>query len=216
MANCKTNSSWSTQFAARRRAVQTFGKLYDLPLAKRARDVLLAELRPGWRVLEIGAGDRNLEQRVRARAAAIEYFSLDPDPAQPHDYRDWSEVDETFDCCFALEVVEHLTLDELQPWLAELLTHTRVGGVVVLSTPNTYYPPAYLRDVTHRTPLCYDELAGLLSRAGFEPSAIYRIYHDPLPRWLLRRVCFGWLFWMLGLDYARQIVVVARRPQGEA
>ena len=84
------------------------------------------------------------------------------------------------------------------------------GGRLILSTPNTYYPPAYLRDATHRTPLCYDELAGLLAAAGYEVEAIYRIYHDPLHRRLLRQYVFGWLFRLIGIDFARQIVVVAR------
>jgi hypothetical protein len=78
---------------------------------------------------------------------------------------------------------------------------------LVLSTPNVFHPPAYLRDVTHRTPLCYDELAGLVTGAGLEIEHVYRIYNDPLPRMLLRRYAFGWLFRLLGIDFARQIAV---------
>jgi hypothetical protein len=82
----------------------------------------------------------------------------------------------------------------------------------VLSTPNTYYPPAYLRDATHRTPLCYDELAGLLAAAGWDVQRVVRIYHDPVWRNIARRYLFGWLFRLIGIDFARQIVVVARNP----
>jgi hypothetical protein len=88
------------------------------------------------------------------------------------------------------------------------------GGRLVLSTPNTYYPPAYLRDVTHRTPLCYDELAGLVGAAGLEVERIARVYHDPVHRAFLRRYLFGWLFEMIGIDFARQIILVARKAPG--
>jgi hypothetical protein len=82
----------------------------------------------------------------------------------------------------------------------------------VLSTPNTFYPPAYLRDATHVTPLCYDELAGLVACSGLHVERVVRVYHDPLLRALLRRLLFGWLFRLIGIDFARQIVLVARRP----
>ncbi|HVX62297.1 MAG TPA: hypothetical protein VHC19_16895, partial [Pirellulales bacterium] len=79
-------------------------------------------------------------------------------------------------------------------------------------TPNTYYPPAYLRDVTHRTPLCYDELAALVASAGGRVVRINRVYHDPIHRKLMRRYLFGWLFRMIGIDFARQIVLIAEKP----
>ncbi len=41
---------------------------------------------------------------------------------------------------------------------------------------------------------------------------IVRIYHDPVHRKLLRRYLFGWLFRMISIDFARQIVLVARKP----
>ena len=57
-------------------------------------------------------------------------------------------------------------------------------------------------------------LAGLVAAAGFEVTRVERVYHDPVHRRLLRQYLFGWLFRMIGIDYARQIVLVARRPAG--
>jgi hypothetical protein len=86
----------------------------------------------------------------------------------------------------------------------------------VLSTPNTFFPMAYLRDVTHRTPLCYDELGALVIGAGLRVEQIVRIYHDPIHRKLLRRYAFGWLFRLISVDFARQIVLVGRKGEEEA
>jgi len=208
---CNNNSSWSALYRHRRAAHARFGDLYHLPLAKRASDVVIDSARDAKWLLEVGAGDRRLAQKLARFYPACNYRSLDIDPEGQHDYRSFDQLDRTFDCLVALEVVEHLTLDEIRAWLLDLHHALRAGGTLVLSTPNTYYPPAYLRDATHRTPLCYDELAGLLTAAGFEVTRILRIYNDPVPRIILRRFLLGWLFRALGLDYARQIVVVAKK-----
>jgi hypothetical protein len=147
---------------------------------------------------------------LRCQRPGIAYRSLDIDAQSDHDYRSLDDIGEQFDVIYALEVVEHLTLDEIRSWLPRIRALLSGPSLLILSTPNTFYPPAYLRDATHRTPLCYDELAGLLAAAGFRVEAIVRIYNDPLPRWLLRRFLFGWLFRLIGIDFARQIVVVAR------
>jgi len=208
--------SWSTLYAARRRASEQFGKnVYRLPIVRRVRDLVIPEILDGERVLEIGAGDRRLEVLLAKHRRWVHYYSLDSDPCLPHDYRDLSEVTEGFDCVVALEVVEHLTIAELYSLLCSVSELLAPGGRLVVSTPNTFYPPAYLRDATHRTPLCYDELAGLVSSAGLNVARIVRVYHDPLHRKLLRRYAFGWLFRLLGLDFAKQIALVARKDEAD-
>ena len=204
--------SWSELFRRRREAAREFGPLFGLPIVNRVRQVLLECVRDGDRVLEVGAGDRSLGEMLLATFRDITYQSLDIDPHGKHDFRAWSEVRTTYNVAFACEVVEHLPLEEIPDWLSRLATCLRPGGRLLLSTPNTYYPPAYLRDATHRTPLCYDELAGLVAASGLHVERIVRIYHDPLHRKFLRRYLFGWLFRLIGIDFARQIVLVARKP----
>lgn len=207
----RASDSWSQLYAYRREAAARFGDVFSLPIAKRARDVLLAHTAAGNRVLEVGAGDRRMRRHLVDAHGEIDYESMDIDPEGDHDYHDLDEIPSRYDCVFAFEVIEHLALDEIRAWLPRLAALTKDGGCLLLSTPNTYYPPAYLRDVTHRTPLCYDELAGLVRAAGFQPERIYRIYNDPIHRILLRRYALGWLFSTIGIDFARQIVLVARR-----
>lgn len=203
--------SWSTLYRFRKHAARQLGPLYSLPLVKRASDVLLQTVRPCQRVLEVGAGDRRMKAKLDRLDSGVRYESLDVDPQGNHDYRDLVEVAGPYDLVFAFEVIEHLPVDDIVPWLAALRERTRSGGKLLLSTPNTYYPPAYLRDATHRTPLCYDELAALCIAGGWHVERVHRVYHDPVHRTFARRYLFGWLFRLLGLDFARQIVLVARK-----
>ncbi|MFQ5734129.1 MAG: class I SAM-dependent methyltransferase [Planctomycetaceae bacterium] len=204
--------SWSQQYAHRRAVAARFGGVFELPLAKRARDVLLSCVDDGQRVLEVGAGDRRMGDLLRGRNRDVTYASMDIDPRGDHDYTDLSDVDGVFDAIFAFEVVEHIPVGELPGWLAELASLLKPAGRLILSTPNIYYPPAYLRDVTHCTPLCFDELGALAQSAGLTVTDVRRIYNDPAHRIALRRYVFGWLFRLLGIDFARQIVLVAEKP----
>lgn len=208
---CKS-PSWSELYAHRRAAQARFGKIFGLKIVRRVRQVLLECVAAGDAVLEIGAADRHLKAVLERERAAVRYRSQDIDPRGAHDFRSLGDVTGPFDCVFALEVIEHLELAEIIPWLARLGELLRPGGRLLLSTPNTFYPPAYLRDATHRTPLCYDELAGLVAASGLEVTRVERVYHDPLLRKMLRRYAFGWLFRLIGIDFARQIVLVAVKP----
>jgi len=202
--------SWSDLYAHRRAAAARFGKsVFRLPLVKRVREVLLSNVRDGDQVLEVGAGQRLMRKVLVARYPRTVYESLDIDPRGEHDYRRLDEIREPYDVVMAFEVVEHLELQAIPRWLGQLRSILRPGGKLLLSTPNTYYPPAYLRDATHRTALCYDELAGMAEAAGLHVERVVRVYHDPIHRMLLRRYLFGWLFRLIGIDFARQIVVVA-------
>ena len=208
---CKRNS-WSLLYQHRKRAAQRFGSVFDLPLQRHVRTIVVAALGDASTVLEIGAGDRRYREHLRRAHPRVEYRSCDIDPQQAHDYRSLDEIHETFDGVFALEVIEHLPVEAIGPWLDAIRRCLTPGGCLVLSTPNTFYPPAFLRDATHRTPLCYDELAGLVSAAGLSVERLMRVHHGPLWRRWTQRFLFGWLFRLIGIDFAHQIVLVARQP----
>ena len=205
--------SWSQQYGHRKAVAARFGDVFDIALAKRARDVLLTHTDGGASVLEVGAGDRRMGELLRSRKPDLHYASMDIDPNGDHDYTDLREVDDTFDVVFAFEVAEHIPAGDLPGWLADLSALLKPGGRLILSTPNIYYPPAFLRDVTHTTPLCFDELGGLVQTAGLSVVDVRRIYNDPVHRIVLRRFVFGWLFRMMGIDFARQIVLVAEKSR---
>lgn len=206
--------SWSEQYRARKAVEGRFGRIHDLPIVRRLTALLLSEAPAAGTLLEVGAGGRALCALLARERPGLAYVSADPDPAGAHDHRSLEEVPGTYDVVAAFEVVEHVERDALDGFLAALAARVKPGGCLVLSTPNVYYPPDVLRDASHVTPLCYDELGGYVERAGLGVTRLVRVYHDALLRKLLRRYVFGWLFRLLGLDFARQVAVVARRPHG--
>ncbi|MHB1037335.1 MAG: class I SAM-dependent methyltransferase [Pirellulales bacterium] len=209
---CK-HKSWSRLYKSRRAVAARFGGVFELPLVKHLRHVLLDAVRDGDAVLEVGAGDRRMKRFLEARRARIDYASMDVDPEGEHDFRDLAEIQRAYDCVFALEVIEHLEFNEIGPWLSRLAELLKPGGRLLLSTPNVYRPGVFLSDATHRTPLGYDVLGGMVELTGLQVERIVRVYNDPLHRMVLRRFVFGWLFRLLGIDFARQIVLVAWKPE---
>lgn len=209
---CK-QQSWSEQYIFRRAVAARFGRVFDLPLERRVRDVLVSIVRDRFEVLEVGAGDRRMKELLSQKRSGVDYRSMDIDPRGEHDYHTLDDIDRAFDCIFSFEVAEHIAFDDLATWFAKLTTLLKPSGYLALSTPNTFYPPAYLRDASHRTPLCYDELGGMLEASGLRVTRIVRIYNDPVWRRFVRRWLFGWLFRLIGIDFARQIVVVAQKPE---
>lgn len=162
-------------------------------------------------MLEVGAGARGLEGRLAATWGDVSYVSCDIDRSMPHDFHDIEDVTGTFDLVVGLEVIEHLPLAGAMRLVERAHALLDSGGIVALTTPNTFYPPAYLRDATHVTPFCFDELGGVLLAAGFEVSAVYRLHHDALLKKALKRTLLYPLYRALGIDFAHQIMVVGRK-----
>jgi hypothetical protein len=82
----------------------------------------------------------------------------------------------------------------------------------MITTPNIFYPPSYLCDATHITPWCYHDLGGIAGLAGFEMKKMYRLYKESLLEQLVRRYLAYPLFRLVGIDFAKQIILVATRP----
>lgn len=164
-------------------------------------------------VLEVGAGDRRVEALLQEWHPDLEYESMDVDRRLPHDYYNLEDVRRSFDLVFAFEVIEHTTLDEARQLLRQIHNVLRPEGLLLLTTPNTYYPPDFLRDATHRTPFCYDELGAVVTLEGFHVDQLLRIYNAPLHRKLAHRWLFSWLHRFIGIDFARQIMLVAHQVE---
>jgi SAM-dependent methyltransferase len=111
------------------------------------RAFLLAHVRPGERVLDVGAGAGELAAALRAAGCEVVAVDLAPEALRRAaarvpglDARHWPAgaplpvKDASVDVAWAGEVLEHVV--DLAPWLSELRRALRPGGRLLVSTPH--------------------------------------------------------------------------------
>jgi 2-polyprenyl-3-methyl-5-hydroxy-6-metoxy-1,4-benzoquinol methylase len=205
------STSWSRLFEYRGQIHEKYPDIWDLKILRKRFPLMLRNLRDGEKVLDIGASNRNLQDRLRRHFPRLIYKSMDIDREQFHDFYSLEEIQEHFDVIFLFEVIEHLDLEEgigLLKRAYELLTP---GGRLILTTPNVFNPNRFWRDATHRVAYCYDELGGILLAQGFHIKEMYRTYSDAYHRYLLRVYVMAPLHRYLGIDFAKSILAVAEK-----
>jgi SAM-dependent methyltransferase len=202
--------SWSRLNEARRGIRGRWPTIWRLPVIARSMRHVAALIRPGERVLDVGASDGRFGRRL---PEGVVYETLDTDPAVRANYRSPADLPAAaFDAVACFETIEHLSLDEAHALLGAVARALRPGGRLYVSTPNIHHPWAYLRSATHRTPFCYDELGGLVETHGFAVEGLFRCHKDALLKALLRRLAYP-LYRILGIDWAKSILAVARRRE---
>jgi 2-polyprenyl-3-methyl-5-hydroxy-6-metoxy-1,4-benzoquinol methylase len=169
-------------------------------------------IRDGEKVLDVGASNRNLEDRLKRNFPALVYRSMDIDREQPHDFYSMEEIRESFDVVFLFEVIEHLELEEGVRMVRQIHDLLNPGGRLILTTPNVFNPGRYWQDATHRVAYSYAELAGLLLANRFQIRVMYRTYSDAFLRYLFRVYVMAPLHRYLGIDFAKSVLVVAEKP----
>ncbi|MBM4309016.1 MAG: methyltransferase domain-containing protein [Deltaproteobacteria bacterium] len=202
---------WGEQLLFREKVHQQYPDLWSLKIVRKRLPFILKYLRDGEAVLEIGAFDRKLGERIKKYCPRIQYKSMDIDPTYSHDYASLEEIEETFDMILLFEVIEHLNREkgrELARKICELL---KPRGRVILTTPNVYTPGQYWKDVSHETPYHYEEFGGLFLSEGFESIEIYRLSSEPLLKYFFRVYLFSPLFHFLGIDFTKSILLMARK-----
>lgn len=206
--------TWSEQLSLRERVHERYPEIWDLGIVRKRLSIILRYLRDGEAVLEIGAYNRELEGRIRRHYPRLRYKSLDIDPAFRHDYRSLDEVSEPFDMVLLFEVIEHLTLEEARRMVGQIYQVLQPGGRVIATTPNVFRPGQYWKDVSHRTPFHHAELGGMFLGAGFEIVEMRRVFSEPWFGFFLKVYVFSFLFRFLGIDFAKSILLVARKGSG--
>jgi SAM-dependent methyltransferase len=201
------NINWSSLYAARNEIKTSFPSIWKLPLVKKEMSLIQRLLKPKIKVLEIGAGDRRMEKKIKKIYSCIIYKSFDIDKATYQDFYDLKEIQGNFDLIFGFELIEHLTPHEGLQMITTLRNHLNSDGSLVLGTPNLYHPHRYFGDLTHITPYKYEELGALMILGGYKVIGFYRQFNDAfLPR-ILRLYFFSWLHKWLDIDFASTILV---------
>jgi len=203
--------SWSKLFTYRDQIHGRYPEIWDLKILRKRFPLMLKNIRDGEKILDIGASNRNLEERLKRHYPNLIYKSMDVDREQVHDFYSLEEIQETFDVVFLFEVIEHLELEEGLNVLEKVYGLLHGGGRLILTTPNVFNPSRFWRDATHKVAYCYDELGGLLLAQGFQIRAMYRTYSDAFHRYLFRLYIMAPLHRYLGVDFAKSILVIAEK-----
>ncbi|NLI83581.1 MAG: class I SAM-dependent methyltransferase [Deltaproteobacteria bacterium] len=205
-------AQWSRLYALRQEIRKTYPTIWDVPLVKKELDRLLPNIREGCRILEVGAGDRRFERKLKGRLHWVTYRSCDVDTETMQDYYSVEEITEEFDFIFMFELIEHLSPEEGLALLRRLWEILRPGGCLLLGTPNLYHPHRYFGDITHKTPYKYEELGAVMLMAGFTNLRAYRMYNDAaLRRWLRIRLGVV-LHRYLDVDFAPTLLMEGEKP----
>lgn len=203
--------SWSELFGHRKQIKKRYPEIWDIPLVKKEMERITPHLREGIRILEIGAGDRRYETKIKKFVPMATYKSLDIDKKTHQDYYQIGDIKETFDLILMFEVIEHLTPGEATEMFKKILTLLVRGGTLLLSTPNLYHPNRYFQDITHKTPFRYEDLGATMLMAGFNTITFYRMYNDAFLRRTFRTLIGVHLHKYLEMDFARTLLAEGQR-----
>ncbi len=202
--------SWSTFSRIRKEARKAFPSVYTLPVRKKLFDVIASVHPAPASVLDVGASDRLLGDRLKKKHPALLYQTMDVDREQQHDYYDLMEIHQTYDMIIFSEVIEHLDFQEGLKTLTRLFGLLNDRGFLIVSTPNLHHPNRFW-DIDHKTPYRYDDLAALLKIVGFHVQEINRVYNASEPWRAMRLYGLSWIHRLLDVDFAKSIVVVAEK-----
>jgi hypothetical protein len=203
--------SWSKLFQYRDEVHNRYPEIWDLKILRKRFPLMLKTIQEGEKVLDIGASNRNLQERLKRHFPKVVYKSMDIDREEFHDFYSLEEVREPFHVVFLFEVIEHLSLEEGVQLIRKIYDLLSDGGRLILSTPNVFNPSRFWRDATHKVAYCYDELGGLLLAQGFQIKAMHRTYSDAFHRYLFRVYVMAPLHRYLGIDFAKSILVIAEK-----
>lgn len=166
--------------------------------AARWAQVIASHLRPGSRVLDVGAGDGALIELLLAQGH--QPVALDPDPATCAFLRRRFNIETfpsriedvdagalgTFDAVFLLNLIEHL--EDPGATLDRIAQRLRPGGLLAIETPNilrTKVGPKRMFSLPHNYYFSPSSLLTLVAGRGFHPVH-GRVFHRDMFHLTLR------------------------------
>lgn len=172
-------------------------------------------VRRAKRLLDFGAGDLRLKGKFIAAGFSGEYLTLDASREFAYDFHQLSDISGRFDAIVCLEVIEHLRLEAAYKLLDRLYDVLLPGGVLVLSTPNPLgVVPMWARDAGHVQQFPMHDLLTwfLLRKCHIDPFRVRLVPAKPTLLQSLRLFCQRVLCYLLIVDYADGLMIVARKP----
>ena len=146
------------------------------------RQAILSELKPGFHILDLGAG-AGIVPQMNYRGLVARVVGVDPDPrVKDNPYLDEAHVGlgnampyfpaNTFDLVFSDNVLEHV--EKPDTFLEEIHRILKPGGLLITKTPNRrHYMPLIARITPHWFHRLYNRLRGRHSADTF--PTLYRL-----------------------------------------
>jgi len=185
--------------------------ILSVPIVPDYREPLVDFLRPGMKLLDIGANNRALKSYLEGRLKhKVEYQSMDIDRSHPHDFYSLEAICGEFDAISCFEVVEHMSPGMALELFSKSFTILKPKGRLFVSTPNVYHPMSFWSDSTHITPFRLRHLAGWMKTAGFNHFWAFRICQMNWKK-RLRYWKYRGLLRLLNLDFAPGVLVIAQK-----
>jgi 2-polyprenyl-3-methyl-5-hydroxy-6-metoxy-1,4-benzoquinol methylase len=207
---------WSQIIHYRDQIHERYRKIWNIPLIKRRFSLIDRNILPGMRLLDVGAGERGMGEKIAKKYDEVIYKSMDIDRRLHHDYYSLDDIDEQFDLVLLLDVIEHLELEEGVEMLQRINELLVDGGNLIINTPNIFNPNRFWLDATHKVAYSYEELGGILLSQGFDVLEIYRTYNDSFPKYFLRLALYYPLHRILNVDFAKSILILACKKKTNA
>lgn len=201
--------SWYGLYGFRKEVRRKFPNFWRIMVVKKPFDIIRPFLNKNTRLLDVGSGNRQVENKLKALYPGMIYKSMDIDRDKFHDYYSLDEVKEEFSIILLFEVIEHLEFDEAVVMLNKIRQLLTPRGRLILTTPNVYHPNRYW-EYSHKISYRYDEIGGLLLSLGYSIERIYRIYNDAIIQRLIRLYLMSPIHHYFSIDFARSIALIAR------
>jgi hypothetical protein len=177
-------------------------------------------IRGAAELLDVGAGDLRVQRKFQAAGFKGRYDTLDIGGEFSYTYHDLEEVHDSYDAILCFDVIEHLPLDEGLGLLEGMANRLRPGGTLIVQTPNARCIRHPLStDMTHRQVYNGGDLWSFLTCLGLTVQGFRVVFGRPrffLWRLLTELPSRYFITRVLGCDYADNLLMLARKPTGEA
>ena len=202
--------SWSMLYESRKVIRENFPNFWKVTVQKKPMYAIKNVITEKMNVLDVGSYNRGLKDKLKNYCNDFTYKSMDIDRSKEHDYYSFEDIKEKFDIVFLFEVIEHLDLTNGVDMLKNIHSVLKVGGKIVLTTPNVFHPNRYWES-THKVSYRYDEIGGLLSYVGFDVKNIFRIYNDSFFKRFVRLYITSYIHEYFSVDFAKSILIIGEK-----
>lgn len=177
-------------------------------------NVIKSAVEGSARVLDVGAGDMGVRDTLRAAALVGRYETLDVGNEYNYTYNSLAQVAGPLDAILLLDVLEHLPIRDGLELVQQSFALLAEGGALVVQTPNgRCVRSPFTSDMTHVQAYNLPDLWAYLTSLGSECRGYRVVFQRPrrLHDQAIDLVARVVITRLLGLDYADNILLVARK-----